>query len=438
MQELVAAWEAKNPFSFLGRETWKIRLPYILEGIVWAMIVAILLILRLSSSQVFEDKSTLWLTILIISFGFVYYTLIIRLCNNRQRHFIKDLAEVMFIGLLGSMAKDYSIYFFTLYIFPVAAAAFALGTISSLFITAVACTFITFNIMFNPHFLASIHPIYFGSFQIVFLLLVTMFAQALALELAYERSQRSFIERTLKEAAERLRSVEAMEEEFVSLTAHQLNTPLSIIRGYASMMAQGDAGKLNEKQTHYAEAIHAGSLRLAKLVKDLLDITRFDEEKPLKGAEKIVVEDLMKQCVRLFTSKALERNITLNTILPKDTLVMSGSTIRLEQAFNNLLDNAIKYSNENSSVEIKVEKDPKEKQVIFTITDHGIGIPKDEQGLIFERFYRASNTTDKDNRGSGLGLYFVKRIIEGHRGTIHFHSEQNQGTTFTIRLPLTK
>lgn len=418
-----------------GAGAWYTRLS---EATIWIVVIAILLGVRLLTSTVFDDITTIWLIGLIIGFALLYYTVIAERFGQNQRHYIKDIADVVFIGILGTVAKDYSIYLFSLYILPIAAAAFALNMFNSMVIAVIASLFIAGNVILNST-LAGVEPVYFGIFQIGLLVLLTLFTRALALQLRSEQSERQFAETKLREVDQKLQDVEAIEQEFVSITTHQLNTPLSIIRGYTSMLVEGDAGPLTTKQARYMKEINEGSLRLTKIVSDLLAITHLDRDQFLAHHHQpVVLNDIIPNIVSALQDKAAQNKVKIILQPIPTKLVIMGNDTHLAEALSNLIDNAIKYSNKAGRITVSLEvvKSNVGNDVLLQVADNGIGIPKAEQARIFQRFYRASNSKPKDANGTGLGLYIVKRIIEYHGGSVSFVSELNEGTTFKIRLPL--
>lgn len=409
------------------------------EATVWIIVLVILAIVRSFTNRIFDDVTTIWLVGLIIAFALAYYTVIARRFNDDQRHYIKDIADVIFIGILGTVAKDYSIYLFTLYILPIAAAALALNILNSLIVATIASLFIAGNVILNTAVFSGAEPLYFGAFQIGLLVVMTLFTRALAIQLRSEQEERRFFEGKLRQVDQKLKDVEAIEQEFVSITTHQLNTPLSIIRGYTSMLLTGDAGKLTAKQERYVKEIHGGSLRLNKIIKDLLDITHLDRDTFLEhNHQPVEVQAAIVKSVGSLQEKAAAAEVKIVTKLPEKPVIIMANETHLVEALTNLMDNAIKYSDpgKNITLTLETEKSESGSDVILTVDDQGIGIPTQEQPRIFQRFYRASNSESKDAQGTGLGLYIVKRIVECYGGSISFTSNVGQGTRFKLRFPL--
>lgn len=405
------------------------------EAAVWILTLVLLAIFRLTTTEVFADDSSLFLVGIIIAFALAYYTYIYKHFNHTQRHYIKDIADVILIGILSMLAKDYGPFFFVLYILPIAAAAFALNVINSLVIATFASLFITANILSNSSVFPSIDPAYLGSMQIIFLLVLSFFTRALALQLRAEKTERTHLQQRLDLADQKLEDIEALEEEFVMTATHQLNTPLSIVRGYSSLLLDPSSGKLTPKQKKYAKEINEGSRRLSRIIKDLLDIAALDRTEGLKNTTHVDLETVIRQAMGLMEQQASTKDIKLVYKGPKDKLKVEGHEGLLTQAILNLIDNGVKYTSPNTSIKLTLENDAK-KHAIITVSDQGIGIPVGEQNRIFQRFYRASNSKKLETRGTGLGLYITKEAVIRHGGSIRFVSKENEGTCFEIKLPL--
>jgi signal transduction histidine kinase len=419
------------------KNRWQNIIGVLSEAAVWLIVVGALIGLRATPIGIFSDDSTLWLAGLVIAFALTYYLVIYRYFDAKQRHYIKDIADVIFIGILSTLAKDYSVYFFSLYILPIAGAAFALNILNSLLIATFASLFIAANLILNTQFFGAVNPIYLGTIQILFLILLTFFTRALAIQLRNEQTQNTELERKLKLADKKMDDIEAIEEEFVMTTTHQLNTPLSIIRGYSSILLDGDAGKLNAKQRRYAKEINDGSQRLANLIQDMLAIAHMDNGNG-EGFKPLAVQDMLKESVSLLSERLIAREVKVETKFHEHQIHILANKPQLTQAINNLIDNSIKYSSPKSKIFLTADRVRGEDgyNAVITVKDQGIGIPKEEQSRIFQRFYRASNSKKVDTRGTGLGLYIVKRVIEEHDGKINFESKPGEGTKFTITIPV--
>jgi len=233
---------------------------------------------------------------------------------------------------------------------------------------------------------------------------------------------------------ERLAEANRMKSEFVSIVSHQLRSPLSNLKWAIELLMSGKLGKIEEKQTEYFKILKENSDRMGELIKDLLIVSRIETAKlPIKKME-FSLEDLVKELIKEFTPFALASNVEIK-FLPEENLpkiLADPSQIRL--VIENLLDNAIRYIKERGVVEIKIES--QEKNIYFEIEDNGVGIPKEEQKYIFQKFFRSGNILRYQTQGSGLGLYISKAIIEKSGGKIGFKSQEGIGSTFWFTLPI--
>lgn len=237
-------------------------------------------------------------------------------------------------------------------------------------------------------------------------------------------------------SADRAVKLSKMKSDFVSNVSHELRTPVASIRVFGELLRLGRA-HAPDKIREYGEHIEAESRRLTRLIDNILDFSRIEsgrkEYRFAEGDVQEVVEGVMRTFeVRLSASGI---NIALVTGSgPLTPIRMDADAIA--QAFQNLLDNAIKYSGE--SKEVVVTLTPETAHVAIAVRDHGIGVAPEEQRKIFERFHRVGTGLVHDVKGSGLGLSIVRHIVEAHGGDISVESEPGCGSTFTMRLPISK
>jgi signal transduction histidine kinase len=246
--------------------------------------------------------------------------------------------------------------------------------------------------------------------------------------------------KVLEEQAEHLKKLLAMRSEFLDIASHQLKTPISVISGTISMFKEGSVQKMpKETEDKLIDNIYQKSLKISQIIRDILQASEFDTEKFSFVEKRIVPVDLNKmltEVVKDSQSLADEKKLQLIfTPNPANPQIKSDPDY-LEQAFSNLVDNALKYTKEGK-VEVILDENP--QSVIIKVRDTGVGIPKDDQTRMFGKFERAKNAVDMYTDGSGLGLFITKEIIEAHPGgTITFTSEEGKGTEFTITIPKTK
>lgn len=228
----------------------------------------------------------------------------------------------------------------------------------------------------------------------------------------------------------RIRELDKLKDEFISVAAHELKTPVAIMKGYAQALLRLDK-EMTVDRRRMLEAINRGAGRIDRIVKDLLDISRLHLGRLTMLTEKIDLSDMVDEVV---ARMALTTNKHRFTVVRTETALIQGDRERLEQALISLLDNAIKYSPQGGEVLVAI--DIRDREAVVSVRDTGIGIPKEKQADIFQPFYRAHTGTPYDYGGMGVGLYISREIITRHGGKMWFESEEDKGSTFYFSLPL--
>ena len=224
------------------------------------------------------------------------------------------------------------------------------------------------------------------------------------------------------------KNAEKMRREFSANVSHELKTPLQSIIGSAEIL-QNNLVK-DEDVPRFVGHIHKEASRLVVLIEDIIRLSELDEERELHK-EELSLCQIVKDVLKSLQDKANERNIKLETV--GDEGQMMGIYRLLHEVIYNLCENAIKYNVDGGSVKVCIEERPTE--VGITIEDTGIGIPKEHQSRVFERFYRVDKSHSKKTGGTGLGLSIVKHAVSYHNGTIKLVSEEGKGTKIEIRFP---
>lgn len=230
------------------------------------------------------------------------------------------------------------------------------------------------------------------------------------------------------------KELDSMKSEFVATVSHDLRSPLTLMRGYATML--DTVGELNEQQQGYVKKIVSGVENMSRLVNNLLDLGRIELGVGLQ-VENVTVLDIIERVTSALHLQASQKNIDLAVELSKDMPhAVEADQALLHQAVYNLTENAIKYTPENGRVTVRTVSHP--SYLIFAIEDSGYGIPADDLPHLFEKFYRGKQREARAQTGSGLGLAIVQSIAENHRGRVWVDSEVGKGSTFYLQIPLTQ
>ncbi|HVF57376.1 MAG TPA: HAMP domain-containing sensor histidine kinase [Pyrinomonadaceae bacterium] len=229
-----------------------------------------------------------------------------------------------------------------------------------------------------------------------------------------------------------------MKTDFVSNVSHELRTPLSSIRVFGEFMKLGRV-RDDEKIREYGEHIETESRRLTQLINNILDFSKIESGRKTYQFERVGIEEVIAETLKCCEVRLRQNDFRIvfeGAASPLPPVVLDRDAVA--QALMNLLDNAVKYSECSQAKEVVVRVGQKDGFVQISVADHGVGIPREEQKKIFEKFYRVSTGLVHDVKGSGLGLSLVKHIVEAHRGRVTVESEPGQGSTFTIHLPVAK
>lgn len=245
------------------------------------------------------------------------------------------------------------------------------------------------------------------------------------------------LQENLKTSYEKLKELDKKKDEFISIASHELRTPMSVIKGYASLMIEGAMGEITDKQKDFLKKIFENSNQLIALVNDMLDLAKLESGSMEFSFEAVNIYDFTKEMESEFHEMYSKKNIHISssTRLGKG-LEIKADKNNLKRVYTNLLSNAFKFSPESSKVHISIEKYARSNRFIqVLIKDSGIGIPEDKINSIFERFQQATNHLQRDYEGTGLGLAIVKDIISKFGGHISVKSQEGKGSTFIFTLP---
>lgn len=235
----------------------------------------------------------------------------------------------------------------------------------------------------------------------------------------------------IEQQVQQLHEASAARSRFVSSVSHELRTPITSLRGYLDLLASGEAGDLTAEQQHFMNIAERNSRLLEELINDLLTLSRVQSGKVANSSEAVDLRALLRELKAEMLPIATEKKIDL-VLVDTGELVVSGDSLRLKQAFGNLIGNAIKYSPPGQAVVVRAFR--LSRQAVVSVVDWGMGIPKDDLPQLAEPFFRSSSS--KQIPGTGLGLPIAKQMVELHGGRLAVESEPGVGSTFTVYLPL--
>lgn len=231
---------------------------------------------------------------------------------------------------------------------------------------------------------------------------------------------------TIKEQHVNIINNAQLRQEFTANVSHELKTPLTAISGYAELIGNGMTGK--EDTIRFSNEIHSNANRLLSLINDIIKLSELDEADHQMEMERIDLYKLAENCVQMMQVTAEKQGIRL-TLQGESAMVMANKGL-MDEVFYNLCSNAIRYNKPGGSVTVTVGT--KDERSFLSVADTGIGIPKECQERVFERFYRVDKSRSKSTGGTGLGLAIVKHIVAQHNAALHLDSELDEGTTIEI------
>jgi len=277
--------------------------------------------------------------------------------------------------------------------------------------------------------------------QAILFLLVSFFGIIIVRSVYKEIQQREKIEKlagdlarankNLATANDRLKEVDQLKSEFVSLATHQIRGPLSAIKGYASLVLEGDYGKLTEKLNDPLEKIYKSSQSLIVIVEDFLNISRIELGRMKYDFTRINLSALITELVAELKPNIESKGLSTSIKIEKDVEIVADDG-KIKQVFANLIDNAIKYTKEGT---VTISLDCIKGKAHFAVKDHGIGMNKDTIPKLFQKFSRAKDASKTNIMGTGLGLYVASEIVKAHHGRIWAESDgEGKGSTFRVEL----
>lgn len=239
--------------------------------------------------------------------------------------------------------------------------------------------------------------------------------------------------RLLSLEKDRLLKLNEAKDDFIAIASHQLRTPATIVKQYIGMLHEGLMGELSESQSQAIKMAYESNERQISIIDDLLRIARMDAGKIVLQKSNTNIGNLLEVVIGEFKYRLLDKNLRIRASLPKKDVLVDIDPGLMQTVFENLIDNSIKYTQVDGNIEIRLEEE--DNQISIYFIDNGIGIAKKDQEKLFSKFTRANSEEAKNIGGTGLGLYWVKSVLDMHDANIDVVSKYRNGTTFKILFP---
>jgi signal transduction histidine kinase len=249
---------------------------------------------------------------------------------------------------------------------------------------------------------------------------------ALDNKLLFEENQR--VLKQLQDSNSKLRALDEAKDDFISMASHQLRTPLTSIKGYTSMVLEGDSGKITPMQKKLLSQSFTSAQRMVYLIADLLNVSRLRTGKFVIDVSRVNLANVVKEEVEQLMETAASRSLKLTYTKPKNFPELMLDETKTRQVIMNFADNAIYYTPAGGHIKVELVENP--KTIELKVIDNGMGVPKHEKPRLFTKFYRAENARKARPDGTGLGLFMAKKVITAQGGAIIFDSHEGKGSTF--------
>jgi signal transduction histidine kinase len=233
---------------------------------------------------------------------------------------------------------------------------------------------------------------------------------------------------------EKLAEANRMKSEFVSIVSHQLRSPLTNLKWALDFLTSADSSVPSVKKEEYYRILKENAVRMGDLIDNLLIVSRMEQGKILSKKEEISLKELIEEMIGSFETFATASNVGIEFKSQDDLPKITVDKYQIKLLLDNLFSNAIRYSKGGGKVEAFLLK--KNKCLYFEIKDSGVGIPKEDQKFIFQKFFRAQNANRHQTQGSGLGLYIAKSVVDNMNGHISFKSVEGEGSAFSFTIPI--
>jgi signal transduction histidine kinase len=413
-------------FSSKGVESKEkyVRFEQLSEKITWLAVIIGALVVQLPFGQDLNKEAIYLLCFLILASAFVWYRLLPKRLIGLNKTFIYTLVTVVLIAFLVYNTGGVTGYTIFLFFLPAITAAMSMPSAYTL-----AVTLFIVALIFGEAFLAQ------GSRASNFSL-ATLHSWALFLLVFYSRAEAGEAslakEREGKAILEKEKTLGELKDEFVFIISHKLKQPATAISGYLEAISAKYSRSLNPEAKKILELTKVNSGRLSKLLDDLLDVSRIEQGSLRVEVTDVFIKPIINEVLSSLFFEARNKKISLSQKGDLD-IAVKADTDRLKEVLTNLINNAIKYTLEGGQVGVEVRNEGEFARVI--VSDNGIGISEEDQKHLFEKFYRIQNEQTKVIKGSGLGLFITRQLVEKMGGEVSVASKVGQGTSMYFTLP---
>jgi signal transduction histidine kinase len=267
-----------------------------------------------------------------------------------------------------------------------------------------------------------------------FMILSVFWNQNIALKAITEQLRQRNLEIERKNT--QLEQASRMKSRFLAAMSHELRTPLNAVIGFSEVLDERMFGELNDKQAEYVKDIHESGRHLLSLINDILDLSKIEAGRMELALTRFDFPQALESAVMLVRERAAKHGLTLDLIVDERLESLVADQRKVKQILLNLLANAVKFTPDGGRIEVRAALAG--EAVVLTVSDTGVGIPRDEQAVIFDEFRQVKTDAGRQREGTGLGLALTKRFVEMHHGAIDVRSEPGKGSTFTVTLPLSQ
>lgn len=413
-------------FSSRGSENKEkyARFEQLSEKITWLAVILGALVVQLPFGEDLNKESIYLLCFLILVSAFIWYRLLPKKYIGLTKIFIYTLVTVVFIAFLVHSTGGIAGYTIFLFFLPAITAAMVMPPFHTLAVTMFIVSLIFGEAFIEPGLRASNLSLAILHSWALFLVVFYSRAESSEASLAKEREE--------KEILEKEKTLGQLKDEFVFIISHKLKQPASTIRGCLEEISSKYSRVLNPEAKKILELTKLNSGRLSKLLDDLLDVSRIEKGSLKVEASDVFIKPLVNEVLSSLFFEARNKKISVSQKGDLDIAVKADAD-RLKEVLTNLVNNAIKYTSEGGHVEVEVRNEGEFARVL--VSDNGIGIDEEDQKHLFEKFYRVQNEKTKTIKGSGLGLFITKQLVEKMGGEVGVSSKIGQGTSVYFTLP---